>query len=202
MRRLPSFLASRSHLAPIAPHAISPLALFQFFRPLNACAPPAPFPTLTTQGEGDDEVGSFTISGQYNLKKKTIEFLKQYIGQHSVDYKGTLELHKTHIIFQGLWRIESLSDKFYLKVDLDNRENNGPRRPALGDTVVLLCHATQTALAEKIAKAIEAKGIKAMVPAYNVQVPGRAPGCGVVGSRRGGPLRPCVLIIGLFCVFL
>lgn len=120
-------------------------------------------------GEGDDEVGSFTISGQYNLKKKTIEFLKQYIGQHSVDYKGTLELHKTHIIFQGLWRIESLSDKFYLKVDLDNRENNGPRRPALGDTVVLLCHATQTALAEKIAKAIEAKGIKAMVPAYNVQ---------------------------------
>jgi hypothetical protein len=122
-------------------------------------------------GEGDDEVGSFFISGEYNLKKRTISFLKQYIGQHSVDYNGTFEMHKTDIVFEGQWRIETMVDKFYLKVDLDNRENNDtPKRPALGDTVILLCHATQSALADKIAKAIQAKGIKAIVPPYSIKV--------------------------------
>jgi hypothetical protein len=48
------------------------------------CDPAAP------AGQGDDEVGAFTIAGEINHKRKAISFVKQYVGQHAVYYDGLL----------------------------------------------------------------------------------------------------------------
>lgn len=42
-------------------------------------------------GEGADGIGPFVISGQYSRDNGECSWLKQYVGKHSVDYKGFRE---------------------------------------------------------------------------------------------------------------
>jgi hypothetical protein len=55
-------------------------------------------------GEGDDPVGKFTITGQYDTKTGKCSWAKKYVGQHSVEYTG--ESRARGII--GHWRIAGM----------------------------------------------------------------------------------------------
>lgn len=55
------------------------------------------------EGRGADEVGEFTISGDQKPDGQ-VNFVKQYIGQHSVQYEGQLVNNK---IISGQWKIPS-----------------------------------------------------------------------------------------------
>jgi len=52
-------------------------------------------------GHGKDEVGRFNITGKMNFIKNNFAFYKQYIGQHTVVYKGKLQQG----IMAGNWEI-------------------------------------------------------------------------------------------------
>ena len=64
------------------------------------------------RGQGDDEVGAFVISGTYSGSKVT--FVKDYIGQHSVQYDGKLSVPSPGSFdLVGRWSIgPRLSDRF------------------------------------------------------------------------------------------
>jgi hypothetical protein len=64
------------------------------------------------KGNGSDEVGDFTISGDWNPNGQ-VAFVKQYIGQHNVHYEGTFD--GVHV--QGQWKIPSMNlcDAFMLE---------------------------------------------------------------------------------------
>ncbi|KAL5480085.1 hypothetical protein EMCRGX_G023707 [Ephydatia muelleri] len=51
-------------------------------------------------GEGEDVVGQFTINGDIQPSGE-LQFVKQYVGQHSVLYKGL----RTYDIIRGNWSI-------------------------------------------------------------------------------------------------
>jgi hypothetical protein len=70
-------------------------------------------------GKGNDYIGDFTISGTYNSDCNT-QFVKQYIGQHSVDYEGKIiKLSSLDLEIRGKWKINGLSDEFYLTTKID-----------------------------------------------------------------------------------
>jgi hypothetical protein len=56
------------------------------------------------RGQGDDEVGPFVISGSYSGTK--VHFIKEYIGQHSLQYDGKLT-QPSHGSFElsGRWSV-------------------------------------------------------------------------------------------------
>ena len=60
------------------------------------------------KGGGIDAVGEFTIAGTHDKHSKEINFDKQYIGQHLVQYKG----HMTKKEISGRWYIGDMSDDF------------------------------------------------------------------------------------------
>jgi pectate lyase-like protein len=55
-------------------------------------------------GEGADEVGPYTMDGQYDLATGRCEWIKQYVGKHSVSYRG---MNDGHGIW-GVWEIRVL----------------------------------------------------------------------------------------------
>jgi len=56
------------------------------------------------KGNGSDEVGDFTINGDWNPNGQ-VAFVKQYIGQHNVHYEGTYD----GVRVQGQWKIPSMN---------------------------------------------------------------------------------------------
>ena len=52
------------------------------------------------KGSGEDAVGQFTITGTYG-KQKDVNFVKAYIGKHTVQYQGFR--HKKDIV--GMWAV-------------------------------------------------------------------------------------------------
>lgn len=68
------------------------------------------------KGKGQDTVGSFEIIGQIEPKTNNAHFLKQYIGQHSVEYHGVYNKSKGEIV--GHWSMPAygVQDTFTIKV--------------------------------------------------------------------------------------
>ena len=58
----------------------------------------------TITGEGRDRVGSFTIDGTYDTTTGRCEWTKQYVGRHSVAYRG---MNDGRGIW-GVWEIRQL----------------------------------------------------------------------------------------------
>lgn len=70
-------------------------------------------------GKGNDYIGDFTISGTYNSDCNT-RFVKQYIGQHSVDYEGKIsKTSSLDLEIRGKWKINETTDDFYLTTKID-----------------------------------------------------------------------------------
>jgi hypothetical protein len=55
------------------------------------------FRNATMRGDGSDDIGKFIIQGRFDLKKKEFWWTKQYVGRHSVFYKGFKDG------FKGIW---------------------------------------------------------------------------------------------------
>lgn len=63
------------------------------------------------KGEGTDYVGPWTLVGLYDLNSLKCRWLKTYVGQHDVNYHGTIS--KTGIT--GIWDIrESQTGSFHI----------------------------------------------------------------------------------------
>jgi hypothetical protein len=58
----------------------------------------------TLSGHGTDRVGPFTISGTYDVATGECEWTKQYVGKHSVAYRGRNDGHG----IWGVWEIRQL----------------------------------------------------------------------------------------------
>jgi hypothetical protein len=56
-------------------------------------------------GRGRDHVGAYTIDGTYDLATGRCEWTKQYIGKHSVAYRGVNDGHG----IWGVWEIRQLA---------------------------------------------------------------------------------------------
>ncbi len=50
-------------------------------------------------GQGDDAIGAFTVAGEYKLEDGygDINMNKQYVGQHSVIYRGKISFEDKEI---------------------------------------------------------------------------------------------------------
>lgn len=68
-------------------------------------------------GNGSDEVGEFTIDGTFS-PSGDVNFVKQYIGQHAVQYSGKYDGNR---IISGQWKIPShnLCDAFEISKGYD-----------------------------------------------------------------------------------
>ena len=53
------------------------------------------------EGDGDDDIGQFTVSGAYSVGSGVAAWTKTYLGAHSVEYKGYFERGA----IWGVWRI-------------------------------------------------------------------------------------------------
>jgi len=67
-------------------------------------------------------VGQFVITG--TVAGHNVQFLKQYIGQHGVEYSGVLSKDKKSI--DGTWAMPAygISDVFSIRVSPLTRPNN------------------------------------------------------------------------------
>jgi hypothetical protein len=59
-------------------------------------------------GSGKDRVGPYTVNGTYDLATGRCEWIKQYLGKHSVAYRG---INDGHGIW-GVWEIRALGGLF------------------------------------------------------------------------------------------
>jgi hypothetical protein len=74
------------------------------------------------EGTGDDCIGPFTFRGEYD-SQGMISMVKQYIGQHRVNYEGAYDGEGT--IF-GRWSIgHSWTGAFALKLDQADTDTGG-----------------------------------------------------------------------------
>jgi hypothetical protein len=63
------------------------------------------------RGSGADIIGLFTLIG--TIEEGKVAIVKQYLGQHSVDYLGTYDGEGT---MHGMWRIGFFGGKWMIKV--------------------------------------------------------------------------------------
>lgn len=64
------------------------------------------------EGLGDDMIGSFTLSGRLR-PDGVVTILKQYIGQHSVDYVGSYDGEG---VLSGQWHIGDLHGNWLIRI--------------------------------------------------------------------------------------
>ncbi|MFT3700082.1 MAG: hypothetical protein QM831_43455 [Kofleriaceae bacterium] len=66
------------------------------------------------RGDGKDDLGSFTLEGEYRVDGDEIRigWIKTYDGAHSVLYTGTFDEHG---VVSGKWKIGSFGDSFALQ---------------------------------------------------------------------------------------
>ena len=69
----------------------------------------------TISGEGTDTIGQYTITGKVE-SDSSFQFTKQYVGAHSVEYKGTVQYAYGELpALSGKWTLGSQSDGFLLR---------------------------------------------------------------------------------------
>ena len=66
------------------------------------------------QGGGNDTVGGFDIRGRVN-GDCSVQFIKQYHGQHSVDYNGRLSDN----LIRGRWSLTGMEGDFEIQIHTD-----------------------------------------------------------------------------------
>ncbi|CAF3651635.1 unnamed protein product [Rotaria sp. Silwood1] len=124
-------------------------------------------------GQGDDQVGAFTLAGQYKLKDGygDINMHKQYVGKHSVIYRGEIYLQGMKCLIEGHWEINNIYDRFIIHLTLPEVYAAEMEKIPLpkasrrqGSKVMISYCPCQYDLAQKIAEGLVAKGISAVCP--------------------------------------
>eukprot|EP01099_Mayorella_cantabrigiensis_P000193 TRINITY_DN1086_c0_g1_i1.p1 TRINITY_DN1086_c0_g1~~TRINITY_DN1086_c0_g1_i1.p1 ORF type:complete len:784 (+),score=198.15 TRINITY_DN1086_c0_g1_i1:33-2354(+) len=111
-------------------------------------------------GQGDDPVGSFIITGQYDetteieISPLNFHFVKQYLGAHQVLYTGFAYAQGKWIILHGEWRIEDMVGEFQFQL-----ERSGPIKPP-GRHIMLSYQWNSQELVKKIADLLKSRGVK------------------------------------------
>ncbi len=62
-------------------------------------------------GEGQDQIGKFTINGHMDMGTGFAQFVKQYKGKHAVNYQGSF----TDGAFRGSWTVAGSTGSFELR---------------------------------------------------------------------------------------
>ena len=128
-------------------------------------------------GQGDDEVGAFTVAGEYKLEDGygDINMNKQYVGKHSVTYRGKISLEGITCVIEGNWEIGNTSDIFFIHLTLSEVYRTGmekiPSPKAIrrqGNKVMISYCPCQYDLAHKIAERLIAKGIPTICPPLRI----------------------------------
>jgi hypothetical protein len=125
-------------------------------------------------GQGDDAVGPFTLAGEYNLTSGhgDVHFTKRYVGQHMVEYRGTISVSGTKCTLHGHWEAGGSTDEFSVHLTLpepDKSEVVDVPKPmqssrSFATKVMLSYCACQHELAQKITKGLNDKGVPAICP--------------------------------------
>jgi hypothetical protein len=124
-------------------------------------------------GQGDDTIGAFTVAGQYTVKNGSgnVDMHKQYVGQHSVRYRGKISFKGIKCMIEGMWEIGKMCDRFSINLILPKvYAAEMEKTPLLkasrrqGNKVMISYCPCQYDLAQKIAKGLITKGIPAICP--------------------------------------
>ncbi|CAF3896253.1 unnamed protein product [Rotaria sp. Silwood1] len=124
-------------------------------------------------GQGDDDIGAFTLAGQYNLKDDCgdINMNKQYVGKHSVIYRGNISFKGITCMIEGQWAIGDMHDSFFIRLTLpevytkEMEKVSSPKASRrLGNKVMISYCPCQYDLAQKIAERLTTKGIPVVCP--------------------------------------
>ncbi len=124
-------------------------------------------------GQGDDGIGAFTVAGEYKLEDGygDINMNKQYVGQHSVTYRGKISFEGTTCVIEGNWTIGNISDRFFIHLTLpevyrtEMEKMTSPKTlRRQGNKVMMSYCPCQYDLAQKIAEGLIAKGIPTICP--------------------------------------
>ncbi|CAF4160890.1 unnamed protein product, partial [Rotaria sordida] len=124
-------------------------------------------------GQGDDNIGAFTLAGQYKLEDGygDINMHKQYVGKHSVIYRGKIYFEGMTCVIEGHWEIGDMSDRFVIHLILQEvytteMEKIPPPKASQrqGNNVMISYCPCQYDLAQKIAEGLIAKSIPAVCP--------------------------------------
>ncbi|CAF4114034.1 unnamed protein product [Adineta steineri] len=124
-------------------------------------------------GQGDDKFGAFTVTGEYNLEDGygDINMHKQYVGQHSVIYRGKISFEGITCAIEGNWEIGNISDRFFIYLTLPEvyatKIEKVPSPKALrrqGNKVMISYCPCQYDLAQKITEGLISKGIPTICP--------------------------------------
>lgn len=124
-------------------------------------------------GQGDDEVGSFTVTGQYNIEGRygNINMNKQYLEQHSITYQGKISFEGIRCMIEGTWQTGNTSDRFSIYLTLpevnvtEMKEILSPKASRRqGNKVMISYCPCQYELAHQIAEVLTSKGIPCICP--------------------------------------
>lgn len=124
-------------------------------------------------GEGDDDIGAYTFAGQYQIQegRGEIEMNKQYVGKHSIQYKGKIVLKEVTGVIDGHWEIEETRDQFSIHLTLpqpyiiENKDALLTKVLRRQGTKVMVSYCPcQYDLAQKITNGLVSKGIPAVCP--------------------------------------
>lgn len=72
------------------------------------------------KGSGEDSVGAFTIQGTCSGKNKEVNFVKAYIGKHTVNYQGWRQ--KKDIV--GMWAVGGATGEFKISKGYDDSSSS------------------------------------------------------------------------------
>jgi len=77
------------------------------------------FEADTVNGSGDDEIGTFSISGSFNPLTGDISFLKRYHGAHAVNYSG--KVTSDGCSMSGQYSVGGFGDDFTMSINTCER---------------------------------------------------------------------------------
>ncbi|CAF1232655.1 unnamed protein product [Adineta ricciae] len=128
-------------------------------------------------GQGNDKDGDFTLTGEYKITDRLgrIEMQKQHVGKQPVKCQGKVSFQELNCNIEGQWKTREASDKFSMNLTLP-RPYTGtgevippPQISRKKGTKVLISYCPcQFEFAQKLSKALIAKGIPAVCPPMKV----------------------------------
>ena len=100
---------------------------------------------------------------------------KQYIGEHSVKYRGKILFKGTDCVMEGRWKLSNMRDNFFIHLTLPQAYTTEIEKlpvpkalRAQGSKIMLLYCPNQYYLSQKVMKGLTDKGIAAICPSMDM----------------------------------
>lgn len=124
------------------------------------------------RAQGTDREGSFTCLGSYATssepsgRTREVHFVKQYIGKHKLNYKGTYTGSPgDDIVLEGMWEVVPAKQHWRgpFRFDLKVADVGDSEIIRSGSDIVILHHSTQKGVATAMAESLRDRGAKVTV---------------------------------------